>query len=82
VSIGDHAGVTGLAKDLGQPHVRYRGARCEQITQHLSCTDRRQLVNIADQQQVRPGRDGLGELVGQQQIQHRGLIDHHEIGIQ
>jgi hypothetical protein len=39
VSVGDHSRVAGLAEDLGQPHVRDRGARREQITQDLPGTD-------------------------------------------
>jgi hypothetical protein len=45
-------------------------------------TDRGQLVDISDQQQVRAGGDGLAELVGQQQIQHGGFVDDHEVGLQ
>ena len=73
--------MAGLAEDLGQPHVRDRGARREQITQDLPGTDRGQLVNISDEQQVRSGRDSLGKFVGQQQIQHGGLIDDDEVGV-
>jgi hypothetical protein len=40
------------------------------------------LIDVADQQQVRPRWDGLDELVGQQHIQHRGLVDHHQVGVQ
>jgi hypothetical protein len=39
VGVGDHSRVAGLAENPGQPHVRDRGARREQITQDLPGTD-------------------------------------------
>ena len=54
----------------------------EQVAQHLAGADRGQLVDVADQQQVRAGRDGLDQLVGQDQIQHGRLVDDHQVGVQ
>src|SRR5690606_36751961 len=44
--------------------------------------DRGQLVDVADEQQVGAGGDGLDELVGQQQVQHGGLVDDDEVGVE
>ncbi len=67
---------------MGEPHVRNGRTGGQQVTQHLTGSDRGQLVDIPDQEQVRPWRDGLGELVGQQEIQHGRLVDHDEVGVQ
>ena len=53
VRVGDHPGLLRLPEDVGQPHVRDRAAGDQQITQHLTGADRRQLVRVTDQQQVR-----------------------------
>ena len=81
VGVDDDAGPPGLAEDLGQAHPR-DGTGGEQVPQHLAGADRGELVDVADQQQMRPGRDGLDQLVGQDHVQHRGLIDHDQIGVQ
>jgi hypothetical protein len=47
----------GLAEDLGQAHDRH-GARCDDVRQHLSRPNRRQLIDIADEQQCGPVRQG------------------------
>ena len=69
VGVDDDAGPPGLAEDLGQSHPR-DGAGGEQVAQHLAGAHRGELVDVADQQQVRPGRDGLDQLVGQDNVHH------------
>jgi hypothetical protein len=85
VGVGDHAALLGLAEHLGQAHPREHGgspAGLEQVAQDLARADARELVHVADQQQVGAGRDRLDELVGQQQVEHGGLVDHHQVGLQ
>jgi hypothetical protein len=40
------------------------------------------LVDVADEQQVRSFGDGLDELVGQDHVHHRGLVDHDQVGVE
>ena len=75
VRVDDDAGLLRLAEDLGQPHPRHRFGG-QQIAQHLAGADARQLVDVADQQQVRARRHRLGQLVREQDVQHRGLVHH------
>ena len=81
VGVGDHPAVLGLAEHLGQPHPG-QALGGQQVAQDLPGPDAGQLVDVADQQQMRPGWDRLDQLVGQQHIQHRGLVDHHQVGVQ
>ena len=63
---------------------RTDGRSCggQHVPQHLPGADRGQLVDIPHQQQMRARRDRLDELVGQQQVQHRRLVHHHQVGVQ
>jgi hypothetical protein len=81
VGIGDHPALLGLAEHLGQPHPGQALSR-EEVAQDLAGADAGQLVDVADQQQMGPGWDRLDQLVGQQHIQHRGLVDDHQVGVQ
>ena len=81
VGVDDDAGLLCLAEDLGQAHPRDR-AGGEQVAQDFAGADRGELVDVADQQQMRPGRDGLDQLVGQDHVHHRGLVDHDQVGVQ
>jgi hypothetical protein len=58
------------------------GAGADQVAQHLPRPDRRELVDVADQEQVRAGRDCLDELVREDDVDHRGLVDHHQVRLQ
>jgi hypothetical protein len=53
----------------GQAYPR-DGAGGEQVAQYFTGADRGELVDVADQQQVRSGRDGLDQLVGQDHVHH------------
>ena len=70
-----------LAEHLGQPH---HGdlLRLDQVAQHHAWTHTGQLVDIAHQQHLRLGRNGFEERVGQEQVQHRGLIHHDGLRLQ
>ena len=67
-----------LAEDLGQPDDR-QAVRGDQVGQHLARADRRQLVDVADQQQRRLARQGGEHRLHQRQIDHRHLVDDQEI---
>ena len=54
----------------------------EQVPEHLPGADRGQLVDVADEQQVRSRRDRFDELVGQDHVDHRGLVDHHQVRVE
>jgi hypothetical protein len=73
VRVDHDAGLLGLAEDPGQPDRRQRPGG-QHVAQHLPGADRGQLVHIPDQQQVRPGRDRLDQLIGQGQAHRVGLL--------
>ena len=81
VGVDHDAGLLGLAEDLGQPH---RGQRPggEQVAEDLPGADRGQLVDVADQQQVSARRDCLDQLVREDHVDHRGLVDHHQVRVE
>jgi hypothetical protein len=81
VGVDDDAGLAGLAEDLGQAHPR-DGTGGEQVAQYFAGADRGELVDVAGQQQMRPGRDGLDQLAGQDHVHHRGLVHYDQIGVQ
>ena len=63
---------------------RTTGSVCprEQVAQHLAGADRGQLVHVPDQQQVRPRRYRLDQLVGQDHVDHRGLVHDDQVGVE
>jgi len=79
--VGDDAGLGGLAEDLGQPHPR-NGGGGEQIAQHLAGADRGKLVDVPDQEQVGAGWDGLDEFVGEDEVEHGGLVHDEQIDVE
>ena len=81
VGIGDHAASLRLPEHVGQPHAG-QALGGEQVAEYFSCADAGELVDVADNQQVSAGWDRLDQFVGQQHIQHRGLVDHHQVGVQ
>jgi hypothetical protein len=81
VGVGDHPALLSLAKHVGQPDPG-QPVSTQQIPEHLSCPDAGELVHVTDEQEVGTGWDGLDQLVGQQHIQHGGLVDHHQVGVQ
>ena len=53
----------------------------DQVAQHVARADRGQLVDVADEQQVAVGADGLKQIVGQHQVEHRRLVDDDHISV-
>ena len=81
VGVDDDARLAGLAEDLGQANPR-DGVSGEQVAQDFAGADRGELVDVADEQQMRSVGDRLDQLVGQDHVHHRALIDHDQISIQ
>jgi hypothetical protein len=81
VRVDDDAGLLGLAEDLGETHPG-DGVGGEEVAQDFAGAHGRELVDVADEQQVRSFGDGLDELVGQDDVHHRGLIDHDQVGVE
>ena len=81
VRVDDDAGLLGLAEDLGEAHPR-DGAGGEQVAQDFAGADGGELVDVADEQQMRSFGDRLDELVGQDDVHHRGLVDHDQVGVE
>ena len=51
----------------------------DQILQHVSRTDRRQLVRVPHQEKMSLRRDGPDQSGGQAQVEHTGFIHDHKI---
>ena len=81
VRVGDDAALGGLAEDLGQTHDRH-GTRGDDVGQYLPRPDRRQLIDIANEQQRRPGRQGAEHSAHQRHVDHRGLVDDQQIAVE
>ena len=81
VGVDDDARPLGLAEDLGQADPR-DALGGEQVAQDFAGADRGELVDVADEQQMRSVGDRLDQLVGQDHVHHRALIDHDQVGIQ
>src|SRR5690606_26994533 len=82
VRVGDHTGLGGLAEHLGEADAGYGRVLRQQVAQDLSGAHRRQLVDVADEEQVRAGWDGLGQFVGEQQVEHGCLVDDEQVAVE
>jgi hypothetical protein len=81
MGVDDDPARSGLPEHLRQSHYGH-GARADDIGQHLSRSDGRHLVDIADDQQRRLVRDRFHERLHQHDIDHRGLVDHKQIAVE
>ncbi len=81
MGVNDDPALGGLAEDLGQAHDRH-GTRGDDVGQNLPGPDRRQLIDIADEQQRRAFRQGPKDRPHQRHIDHRGLVDDQQITVQ
>jgi hypothetical protein len=81
VRVGDDPALDRLAEHLGQLHHRHGPAR-EEVGQHLTGSDRGQLVDVAHEEQRRPARHRLEQRVQQRHVDHRDLIHDQEIGLE
>jgi hypothetical protein len=74
----DRGAVVVLAEDLGET-----GARdvldVEEVAQDAAGADAGELVDVADDEQVAAVADGGEEAAGQGEVEHRCLVDDHEI---
>ena len=81
VGIGNDLRIGGLAEDTRQARHRHQAAG-DQIAQHIARPDRGQLIHIADQEQLCAGRHRLEQVIGQQQVEHRGFVYHQVIDLE
>ena len=58
------------------------GAGADDVGEHLPGADRRQLVDVADDQQRRVIRDGLQQRLHERHIDHGGLVDHQQVALE
>ena len=70
-----------LAEHLGQADHRH-GARSDHIGQHLARPDRRQLVDVAHDQQCNFVGDRRQQGPHEKDIDHRGLVDHQQAAVE
>ena len=80
VRIDDDPALGSLPEDLAQAHDRHRGRR-DDIAENLPRAYRRQLIDITDEQQCRALRQSPKDRSHQRHINHRCLVDHHEIAV-
>ena len=80
VRIDDDTALGGLSEDLGQAHDRHRSRR-DDVTQNLPRAHRRQLIDIADEQQRRVLRQSPKDRPHQRHVDHRGFVDHQQIAV-
>src|SRR5690349_14970622 len=57
-------------------------AGIDQVAQYAARSNRRQLIDITEKNQVAARVDGAKQVVHQRQIDHGGLVDDDEIGFQ
>ena len=69
MGIDNDPALGGLPKDLGQAHDRHR-SRCDDVAENLPRTHRRQLIDIADEQQRRAIRQSPKDRPHQRHINH------------
>ena len=55
-----------------------RGRR-DQVLEHVAGADARELVGVADQEEVGPGGHRLEERRGEARVEHRDLVDDEEV---
>ena len=67
-----------LAEDVGELGDRH-GARRHELGERLAGADRRELVGVADEHDVRARADGAQQRDEQLEVGHRGLVDDQEV---
>ena len=81
VGVLDDLALRGLAEHLGQAHRGQRLPRPE-IAQDRAGADRGQLVGVAHEQELRAVGDGLQQVVEEDDVDHRGLVDDDQVGLE
>ena len=71
----------GLPENLGEAHDGHR-ARGDDVGQHLSRSDRWQLVDVADDQERGIVRHRLHQRLHQHDIDHGGLVDDQQVAVE
>ena len=79
--VDDDQAFTVLTEDTPQHDFR-DDAGIDQIAQHAARTDRRQLIDVADENQMAVRIDRAQQVIHQPQIDHRSLIDDDVIDLQ
>ena len=79
--VDDDARGLGLAEYLGEPHRRH-ALRADDVGEHRPRPDGRELVDVADEKQGGVLRNGPEELVREDDVHHRHLVDDHEVGVE
>ncbi len=74
---GDDPALGGLAEDLGQAHDGH-GTRLDDIGQDRTRSDGGELIDVADDEEVRLLRQRLEEGVHERHVDHRGLVENEE----
>jgi hypothetical protein len=78
---GDNAALRGLPKHLGEAH-HWHCARRDDVGQHLAWPDRRQLIDIAHEQERGLVRHRFHEGLHQHDIDHGCLVDHQQVAVE
>jgi hypothetical protein len=82
VRVGDHAGLLGLAEHAREADGGDRTAVGQQVAQHLAGADAGELVHVSDEEEMGSWGHGLDQLVGEEEVEHGGLVHDHQVGVQ
>ncbi len=78
MGVHDDLALARLAEDLGEADDR-DGAGVDDVGQHLARAHRRQLVDVADEDDRRVRRHGAEQRVHQRHVDHRHLVDDEQV---
>ena len=80
-AVGDRDDAAARALTEDRVEARDRGrAGIDEVAEHVAGADGRELVDVADEEQVGRARDRAQQGRGELGVQHRGLVDDHEVG--
>ena len=81
VGVDDDRALPGLAKDLVE-FDNGDGLRSDDVPKNIPRPDRGELVDVPHEDKGRPGGNGLEQVVHQQGVDHRGLVDDQKVAIE
>ena len=70
-----------LTEDLGQTDAR-NNARAQDVLEHGTRTDGRELIHIADEDEMRPREDGGEEMLHEHNVHHGNLVHNDDIRLE
>jgi len=81
VGVDDDEALGALAEDVPQTH-DIGDARADDVSENGAGADRGELVDVADEHELAVEGQRLEEVVGQHRVDHRRLVEDHEVGFE